>query len=38
VGLPREFVDFCRTWRWVVAAADRDGSTWRIADAWTWGG
>ena len=38
VGLPREFADFCRTWGWVVAAADRDGSTWRIADAWTWGG
>ena len=37
VGLPSEFVDFCRTWRWVVAAADRDGPTWRIADAWTWG-
>ncbi len=38
VGLPREFADFCRAWGWVVAAADRDGSTWRIADAWTWGG
>ena len=38
VGLPREFSDFCRTWGWVVAAADRDGSAWRIADAWTWGG
>jgi len=35
-GLPREFVDFCRRWGWVVAAADRDGSKWRIADAWTW--
>ena len=38
VGLPREFADFCRTWGWVVAAADRDGSIWCIADAWTWGG
>ena len=38
VGLPREFADFCRTWGWVVAAADRDGSTWRIADAWIWDG
>jgi len=37
VGLPREFADFCRMWGWVVAAADRDGSKWRIADAWTWG-
>ena len=38
VGFPHEFVDFCHTWGWVVAAADRDGSTWRIADAWTWDG
>jgi len=37
VGLPSEFADFCRMWGWVVAAADRDGSKWRIADAWTWG-
>ena len=38
VGLSREFSDFCRTYGWVVAAADRYGSTWRIADAWTLGG
>lgn len=38
VGLPREFANFCRAWGWVVAAADRDGSKWRIADAWIWDG
>jgi len=37
-GLPRLFVDFCRSWKWVVAAAVRDGVTWRISGAWTWGG
>ena len=35
--LPGTFVDFCRTWRWVVAAVVRDGATWRVAGAWTWG-
>ncbi len=37
-GLPWEFVDFCRAWKWVVAAAERDGATWRFSGAWTWGG
>jgi hypothetical protein len=36
--MPQLFVDFCRSWKWVVAAAVRDGATWRIAGAWTWGG
>jgi len=37
-SLPPGFVDFCRSWRWVVAAAVRDGATWRVSGAWTWGG
>ena len=37
-AMPQLFVDFCRSWKWVVAAAVRDGATWRIAGAWTWGG
>ena len=36
-GLPELFVDFCRSWKWVVAAAERDGVAWRISGAWTWG-
>jgi len=36
--LPGNFVDFCRSWRWVVVAAVREGTTWRVAGAWTWGG
>ena len=37
-GLPQVFVDFCRSWKWVVAAAVRDGATWHISGAWVWGG
>ena len=36
-ALPTAFLEFCRTWRWVVASAVRDGGDWRIASAWTWG-
>ena len=36
-GMPAAFLDFCRTWRWVVAAASRDNGRWRIDGAWTWG-
>ena len=35
--MPTAFLDFCRTWRWVVAAASRREDRWRIDGAWTWG-
>jgi GT2 family glycosyltransferase len=35
-AMPPPFLDFCRTWRWVVASAARDAGGWRIAGAWTW--
>ncbi|MGD9253826.1 MAG: glycosyltransferase family 2 protein [Holophagae bacterium] len=37
LALPTPFLEFCRTWRWVVASAERRDSTWRVAGAWTWG-
>ena len=36
-SMPAAFLDFCRTWRWVVAAASRTNGRWRIDGAWTWG-
>jgi GT2 family glycosyltransferase len=36
-AMPSSFLDFCRTWRWVVAAAVRENDRWRIDGAWTWG-
>jgi hypothetical protein len=36
-ALPLPFLDFCRTWRWVVASATRSDGDWRITGAWTWG-
>lgn len=38
LALPSAFLDFCRTWRWVVASATRSDGDWRITGAWTWGG
>jgi GT2 family glycosyltransferase len=35
-AMPPAFLDFCRTWRWVVASAARDDGGWRITGAWTW--
>jgi GT2 family glycosyltransferase len=35
--MPPAFLEFCRTWRWVVASAARDDGGWHIAGAWTWG-
>jgi hypothetical protein len=37
LALPAPFLDFCRSWRWVVASAVRDDGNWRIEGAWTWG-
>jgi GT2 family glycosyltransferase len=37
-ALPTPFLDFCRTWRWVVASAVRGDRDWRIEGAWTWDG
>jgi GT2 family glycosyltransferase len=37
-AMPAAFLDFCRTWRWVVASASRSDGEWRISGAWTWGG
>jgi GT2 family glycosyltransferase len=36
-SMPMPFLDFCRTWRWVVASATRLEGDWRITGAWTWG-
>ena len=36
-AMPLEFLEFCRSWRWVVASAKRDDGVWRIDGAWTWG-
>jgi hypothetical protein len=36
-AMPPAFLEFCRSWRWVVASAKRDDGGWRIAGAWTWG-
>lgn len=36
-ALPPTFLEFCRSWRWVVASAARDDGQWRISGAWTWG-
>jgi GT2 family glycosyltransferase len=36
-AMPKPFLDFCRTWRWVVASATRSEGNWRITGAWTWG-
>jgi len=36
-AMPSAFVDFCRTWRWVVASAVRSDDGWHISGAWTWG-
>jgi GT2 family glycosyltransferase len=38
VAMPAAFLEFCRTWHWVVASAVRENGVWRIAGAWTWGG
>jgi GT2 family glycosyltransferase len=35
--MPSSFLDFCRTWRWVVGAAARNNGRWQIDGAWTWG-
>jgi GT2 family glycosyltransferase len=37
-SMPATFLDFCRTWRWVVASATRENGDWRLTGAWTWGG
>jgi len=36
-AMPSAFIDFCRTWRWIVASAVRSDDGWHIAGAWTWG-
>jgi GT2 family glycosyltransferase len=36
-ALPAAFLDFCHTWRWVVASVERRDARWRVAGAWTWG-
>lgn len=36
-AMPAAFLEFCRTWRWVVASAVCEKGDWRIAGAWTWG-
>jgi hypothetical protein len=35
--MPKPFLDFCRTWRWVVASTTRSEGDWHITGAWTWG-
>jgi GT2 family glycosyltransferase len=37
-ALPSAFLDFCRSWRWVVASATLSEGEWHISGAWTWGG
>jgi GT2 family glycosyltransferase len=36
-AMPKPFLDFCRSWRWVVASATRSQGGWRITGSWTWG-
>jgi GT2 family glycosyltransferase len=36
-AMPPAFLEFCRSWRWVVASAKREDGGWHIAGAWTWG-
>ncbi len=36
-AMPPAFLDFCRSWRWVVASAVRSVGGWKVTGAWTWG-